>query len=720
MKQVVAEAGKVTVIDVPRPVCAENEVLVETRFSLISTGTEMWSVEATEAPGLGYVLRDTSKFEKAIRLAKRVFQTEGIGGLSDYIKSVRRPLFPLGYSVSGVVVEVGKQVMDLTVGDRVACAGEGRACHAEFVTVPRNLIAKIPDKVSFEDAAFTTVGAIALHGVRRSDARIGESVVVIGVGLVGNLVVQICKAAGCRVVAVDARQSRLELASKVGADIALQPTDPKLLEHVMHFTSGRGADSVIIAAATSSNEPINLAASLARDKARIVVLGRVGMSIERREYYQKELEMHMSRSLGPGRYDPVYEELGVDYPIGHIRWTLGRNMEAFLDLVSSGKLNLSALHSEKYPVESALQAYDSLKRDAAVAVLLSYGAAQSKEDEPTSKVVSVRSRKDSINVALIGPGNFAKETLIPVLRANPSFNLKWVVAHNPVHAMQVAQRYRFEKSGTDYEEVLRDPEIDLVVISTPNNLHFPMLIQAAKAGRAVFVEKPLCINSTELDEIVKVQKATQVPIFVGFNRRYSSLIRAVKRELEMLDPPFLVDYIVNADYIPASRWVQDPLVGGGRLIAEGCHFFDLFNFLFDSYPSAISATSTGIDASNVVTRDNFVATLKYPDGSIASLAYSALGNRAMKRERIHVFGQGVAMFLDDFFKLEIYRTNGTRRVKLRSQDKGHKAEFEQLAACLRGEDSTIINFTEAVMSTRLTLEVEKAIRSASESKGSQV
>lgn len=712
MKQVIARAGKVKVTDMPLPSIGENEVLVKTAFSLISSGTETWTIESTEPISTGELVKDQKMFEKAINLSSKVLHDEGISGLLDYAKFVRNPQVALGYSLSGTVVTIGKNVKDIAAGEKVACAGEGKACHAEFVSVPRNLIVKVPEKVSMQEAAFATVGAIALHGFRVSGSQIGDNVGIIGAGLVGNLMIQVAKAAGCRVVAVDLRSDRLHLASQSGADLTISSDDPMLLQKISAFSNGKGLDRVILCAATSSSEPINLAAKMLRDRGIITVVGRVGMDLDRKEYYQKELEVRMSRSLGPGRYDPIYEEKSIDYPIGYVRWTLNRNMEAFLQLIVDKRINVANLISSTYPIDSADKAYEALDKESKVAVLLSYE--NSKPDSSVSFIVrETKVVKGRINVALAGPGNFAKEILIPLLRRSGEYRLKWVISSNPLHAKQVAERFRFERFGTNYNDVLDDKEVDLIVITTPNNLHHPMVVQAARAGKVVFVEKPLCIRQEELDEIIKVQRETGAMIIVGFNRRYSPLVLKMKDEMNKLSGPFLLNYRVNADYIPLSRWVQDPEVGGGRVIAECCHFFDLFNFLLDSKSPEIEAVSAGINNSTSVARDNAVFTLKYPDGSVATLLYSSLGNRSMERERLEVFGQGKAFVIDDFKELRLYDGSSVSRLALGHQDKGHMSELMEISRLIHGEQNKVISFSDAVEVTKLTFIADSMLRNLS-------
>ncbi len=718
MKQVIAVAGKVEVADVPRPVCEENGVLVRTDFSVISTGTEIWTIDSTEPVSASDLVKDSSKLSKAVDLSRKIIREEGVSGFGDYLDYVRHPKFPVGYSSSGTITQVGRKVSDLSVGERVACAGEGKACHAEIVSVPRNLAARIPEGVSSRDAAFSTIGAIALHAFRQARLQVGEYAAVLGVGLVGNLVVQIAHSSGCLVAALDLKESRLSLAKSLGADISLHSDDPSLLQHVMHFTNGRLFDVVIVCAATTSSEPINMAARLLRSRGRLVILGRVGMDIDRKDFYQKELELVMSRSLGPGRYDIVYEEKGIDYPLDYVRWTLNRNMEAFMGLIEKKRVSVSSLVGGEYPLERATEAYSSLAGQEKVAVVLSYPHSQTETVQEfaivTKPLPAVTGR---INLALVGPGSFAKDVLVPLLRRNPDYRMRWVVSSNSVNAGKVAERYNFEKYTCDYSDVLKDAETRLVLITAPNNLHYPMAIEALKAGKPAFIEKPLCLTREELSEIQRVQKESGVPLFVGFNRRYAPQVLKIKELMKKLDGPFMISFRANVGFTPASRWVQDPEVGGGRIIAECCHFFDLFNFLLDeSFPEEILASSAAVNGSTSVAKDNLATTLKYKSGSVANLVYVSLGNKAMERERLEVFGQGASIVLEDFKKLSVFGEKPLV-MTLRAQDKGWKNELSELAKFVRGEKNSMITFQECVNAMNITFSVDEAVRKSPNDQG---
>ncbi len=720
MKQVIARAGKVVVAEVPAPVCGDNDLLVRTSYSVISTGTESWSIDSTEPLSSTDLVKDSSLASKAYKLSREVIRQEGISGLMDYADYVRHPELALGYSSSGVVVEVGKNIKDIVVGERVACAGEGKASHAELVSVPRNLAAKVPEGLELKYAAFSTIGAIALHAVRTGRVQVGDTVGVIGVGLVGTLVAQIAAASGCRVVCIDPRSDRLSLATQLGAELTLTTDDADLVAHISHFTGGVGLDAIFVCAATSSSDPLNMAGRIARNRARIVVVGRVGMEIERKDFYQKELSVLMSRSLGPGRYDPVYEEKGVDYPIEYVRWTLNRNMEGFMYLVQSKRVRLDELIGAEYPLESAAAAYLSLTKLSKTAVLLSYPTQQEKSSNETrgshattsasaSPAPSLTSVSGKIEIAVVGPGNFAKETLIPLFRSSKQYGLRWVVSSTPTHATRVAKRYRFEKSTCEYSEALADPSTNLVVITAPNNLHASMLETAMRARKVALVEKPLCINRQEFESIKELHDESGLPVIVGFNRRYAPLVRKVKERMGKLDGPFVITYRVNAGFVPASKWSQDPAVGGGRIIHECCHFFDLFGYLLGQGDPKISVNSAGINGSTSVARDNLSISLEYADGSLATLLYVAMGSKSMDRERMEVYAEGTSMVLDDFETLQIYGST-SETVSLGRPDKGHVSELAELAKLLHGQPSSVITTEQVFSATELTFRVDEEAR----------
>jgi phenylacetate-coenzyme A ligase PaaK-like adenylate-forming protein/threonine dehydrogenase-like Zn-dependent dehydrogenase len=523
----------ISVMEVPPPAYSDNEVLVANAYSVISVGTELSMITGSKRSSPLNVLKNPDLMKKALSYMRKSGIKKTLNAAREFQGSSATPI---GYSSAGIVIAAGKNVADIGLGDKVACAGAGIASHAEIICVPRNLIAKIPEKTSFEEAAFTTLGAIAVQGVRRADMQLGETTVVLGTGLIGQLTVQIAKAAGCRVVAVDTPE-RVDLAVRMGADLGLVIGKRNVENEVFNFTDGYGADAVIICAATSSSEPVNQAIRMIREKGRVVVVGSVGMNLERQPFYDNEGVFLISRSCGPGRYDALYEKKGIDYPIGYVRWTENRNMQSFLNLLKDKKVNVNALVDAVFPIDEAEKAYDLLIGDKKkpLGILLRYKPSlyvstieKTALSEETIEI-SPRKVKGKINVAVVGAGNFAKSILLPLISKIPDHNLKAIVTATGINAQQTALKYKAEYCTTDFKEVLEDNDVDLVMISTPHNLHYSMIIEAAKVGKAIYVEKPLCLNEDELDEIVKVVSETKIPLVVGFNRRYSRLSMKVAR-----------------------------------------------------------------------------------------------------------------------------------------------------------------------------------------------
>lgn len=713
MKQVFLKRKEVIVEDIPLPLCNENEVLVANAYSAISVGTERSVVTQGKGPSVISVLKSTALMKKALGYVKK----KGVREAVSAVRERREAFAPLGYSSAGVVMAVGKNVADINLGDRVACAGGGKANHAEVVAVPRNLVAKISEGVSFEEASFTTLGAIAMHGIRRAGRQFGETIVILGVGLLGQLAAQIAKAAGHKVIVIDKDSERVELAKKISANLGLVVGKHDIEKEVLYYTNGIGADAVVIYAATLSSEPANLAMSLARKKGRIVVVGDVGMSLKRLPFYERELDFLMSRSYGPGRYDPLYEEKGIDYPIGYVRWTENRNMQAFLDLLKNGKVNVEPLISAVFPVEEAEEAYELIVKGGKkpLGVLLKYDS--SKHFTTTGKVISVKRAieispriiEDKINVALVGAGRFAKVTLLPLMSKIPDYNLRAVCSTTGINAKEVALKYNAEYYTTDYKEILEDENIDLAIITTPHNLHYQMIIDAAKAEKAIYVEKPMCLSEEELDEIVKAIAKTRIPLVVGFNRRYAPLATRAKELLKQKHRPYLVNYRVNAGFVPRTHWVQDPEVGGGRIVGECCHCFDFFNYIIESEVESIRALGIPANNTTVISNDNVVGTIKWADGSLATLAYTALGHSDLPKERIEIYADRSSIVIDDFKNMELYGFKG-KGIRIKRQDKGHYQELVELAKLLKNEKSNIVSFQECVKAMKITFKIEKLLK----------
>jgi len=720
MKQLIQnyKTGELRLEEVPIPAIGAGGVLVRNVYSLISAGTEKMKLNLASKSLIGKAKERPDQLKQVVDSVKR----DGL--VKTYKKTMNRldTPTPLGYSSSGVVIAVGREVVEFQVGDRVACAGEGYACHAEVVFVPKNLCAKIPEKsafgveVSSGEAAFTTLGAIAMQGVRQADGRLGEHVAVVGLGLVGLLAMQILKAAGCSVLGIDIDPRKLQTALELGADAIAAAGSDDVENIVLDFSKGRGADSVIIAAATSSSDPVILAGQILRDRGKVVIVGAVGMDIPRKPFYEKELDLRLSRSYGAGRYDPLYEEKGIDYPIGYVRWTEKRNMEAFLDLLAQGKVNVEKLITHKFRIDDAERAYDVILGKTAeqpIGVLLEYAA----EVDAESKVTLVAEedyRKEkllsAVPLGLVGAGNFARSVLLPNMRDSNSVVLKGVATGSGINAKHVAQKFGFQYCTTDYREILDDPEVKAVAIATRHNLHARVAIEAMKKNKAVFVEKPLALNEGELVEVIAAWKENEGQLMVGFNRRFAPAVEEVKRFFQKRTQPFTINYRINAGFIPKDHWTQDPDAGGGRIIGEVCHFVDVAHFIAQSRPLKVFAESISANNDALVDNDNISVTIKFSDGSLANIMYLANGDSALPKERIEVFSEGSIAIVDDFKKLQLIRKGKIRTIKNRRQDKGHKKELQMFINALKNGAKMPITFRDSVIATYLTFMVKRSLQ----------
>jgi predicted dehydrogenase len=674
MKQVVQNmrSGQTMVIDAPVPKVGPGMVLVRTAASLVSAGTERHAVAFASKGLVGKALARPDLVRQVIRKARR-------DGVLTAVEAARnrldRPL-PLGYSSAGTVVAVGDAVSGVRTGDRVACAGGGYAVHAEFSLVPRNLIARLPRKVDFESGAFATLGAIALHGIRLGDAQVGERVGVIGLGVVGLLATAIAKAAGCEVFGVDLDPERVKRARKMGARAALRDEAETAAET---FTRGAGLDAVLICADTSSNDAVELAGAIAREKGRIVAVGLVGTELPRPVYYAKELSFIISRSYGPGRYDPVYEEGGVDYPLAYVRWTEGRNLEGFVRMMEDGVVDVRPLITHRFPIGMADQAYRLIQSEggeAYLGVLLTYEGPR-QEGMPGSRVeVSTRQPEPaaSVRLGVLGAGNFANAVLLPLLRRVPSVECIGLASAGGVSGASAARKFGFRYATTDEAQLLDDPEVNAVAVLTRHNHHARQTAEALKAGKHVFCEKPLALNWEELESVARALRRSGRTLMVGFNRRFAPMTARLHEVMEGAGEPLVMHYRVNAGYLPSSHWVHDPEQGGGRIIGEACHFIDLLTFLAGGPPIRVSAS--GLPNGDRYRDDNVVINLSFPDGSIGAVTYVASGSQSGSKERLEVFGGGRTAVLEDFRRLEAV-SGGRRRVwrdRLR-QDKGHLGEW---------------------------------------------
>jgi predicted dehydrogenase/threonine dehydrogenase-like Zn-dependent dehydrogenase len=710
MKQLFQDArsAEISVVEVPAPKLLAGCVLVRTAASLVSAGTERASSEFA-----GKNLLQKARMRPD--LVREVLSKVSRDGLLTTVSSVRNRLgqpSALGYSSAGTVVAVGEGVTDINPGDRVACAGAGHAVHAEFACVPRLLVAKIPsDAVSFDEAAFTTVGAVALHGVRLADAKLGDMVAVIGLGLLGQLTVQILKAAGCSVLGMDISGERAQLALRSGADAA-STSSSDFHDLCLLHSGGHGADAVLITAQTSSNDPVNLAGAVARNRAVVVAVGEVAMDIPRRSFYEKELDFRVSRSYGPGRYDVAYEQKGIDYPIGYVRWTETRNMQAFLKLLGDHKLDLHPLITHRFPIARAHSAYDLIMgktQEPSLGVLIEYPdyAEETRLVQVANHDRATDSQK-SIRLGLLGAGGFATGTLLPVIKRVGDVEMIVASAANGSHAQHAAAKFGFHSSATDEREILDNPAINTVVIATRHHLHAGQVIAALKSGKHVFCEKPLCLNEAELSEIAVAHDgltSTQPLLMVGFNRRFAPLALRMKNFLLAVREPLALHYRVNAGFLAPDHWLNDPQQGGGRILGEVCHFVDFLCFLTDS--CAVEVEARSLPNPGQYSHDNVLCSLRFANGSQGTISYLANGDKSYSKERIEVFGGGSVAVLEDFRRLELVRS-GKKHVSrsLLRQDKGHRGEWEAFVNAIRTGAESPIPFRDVVNTMLITFALE--------------
>jgi predicted dehydrogenase/threonine dehydrogenase-like Zn-dependent dehydrogenase len=682
MKQVIQDvrSGKTSLMDVPVPSPGPGMALVRTAASLVSAGTERALVEFAGKSLLG-------KARSRPDLVRQVLEKVQREGLLTTVEAVRNRLdqaMPLGYSSAGTVVSVGDGLHGFRVGDRVACAGGGYAVHAEYAIVPRNLLAKLPDNVDFEAGAFATLGAIALHGFRLPEPQIGERVAVVGLGLLGLLSVGIARAAGCSVLGVDLDPERVERAKNMGASAVVNPNAE---EAAAAFSQGMGCDIILICADTKSNDPVELAGKIARDRARVVAVGAVGMDIPRRTYYHKELQFIVSRSYGPGRYDPLYEEAGIDYPPGYVRWSEGRNLSAFLETLAEGTFDAASLISHRFDIEKAVDAYDLITgktRQSFLAVLLKYHQEQGASNEGIH-AVDLDNREIStsaqIRLGAVGAGNFATAILFPAIRKVKGVERIGLVTASGLKSAQVGKRFGFRYATTDEQEILHDERVNTVAVLTRHHLHARQVVAALNADKHVFCEKPLALNRDELNEISQALETSNRILTVGFNRRFSPFAVRLKDFLESVREPLVMQYRVNAGYLPLEHWLHDDAQGGGRIVGEACHFIDFLTFLNGSVP--VRVTTMGLPDEKRYREDNVIIHLEFANGSIGTVSYLAAGDRAFPKERVEIIGGGRVAVLDDFRRLEMV-ANGRRKVQrawLR-QDKGHRQEWEAFVQAL--------------------------------------
>jgi polar amino acid transport system substrate-binding protein len=709
MKQLLQNlrTGEAIVADVPVPTMQPGRILVRTAASLISAGTERALTELGQKTLLG-------KARERPELIGKVWEKVKTEGISQALEGVRDKLdqsHAVGYSAAGIVVECANDVADFRPGDRVACAGTDYASHAEVISVPRNLCMSLPEELTFEEGAFGTVGAIALQGVRLAEPTLGESVVVIGLGLVGQLTVQLLKANGCRVFGVDIDETRLQLALASGAEAACIPDDAK--EKIRRWSRGRGADACIIAAATASNDPIVLAGEVSRLKGRVVAVGLVGMNIPRDIYYQRELTLKVSLSYGPGRHDPEYEEHGHDYPVAYVRWTEARNIEAFLYLLAARRIAVSPLITHRFAINDAPRAYELIsgKTDKKyLAVLLTYETESEVERRiENAPAKSAARAAGQVGIGLIGAGGYAQKMLLPNFKAAGA-DFCAIASASGVSARDVGTKYGFKRFLSDASGVINDDEVNLIVIATRHGSHAELATLALERGKHVFLEKPLALDDVELDRLLDAAQRSEGQLLVGFNRRFSPFSIKAKAVFAERQSPLSILYRVNAGRIPREHWTQDAREGGGRIIGEVCHFVDLMQFLTDSAPQRVYAESIRAGVSDLVSEDSVFITLQFADGSNGVIAYLAEGDSSLPKERIEIFGEGKTFVIEDFRSATLYADGREKRETLRQQDKGQAEETRIACAVVAEGRAGPITLQELEATTRATFRIRDSLR----------
>jgi len=700
MKQVVQSyrTGELKVAEAPAPRVGDGSLLMATRISLISSGTERQLIDLAKASLAGKAMARPDLVRRVVRNIQR-------DGLQPTIEKVFAKLdtpIPLGYSLAGEVLEVGRRVGGVAVGDRLACAGAGLANHAEINAIPKNLTVAIPANVDDEDASFVTLGAIAMQGVRLAVPTPGDRIVVMGLGLIGLLTVQLLKANGCRVLGFDPNAARVSLALELGADVAVSDS---LAEAVVGFTNGHGADAVILTASSKSSEPINVAAEISRLKGRIVVVGLVGMTIDREPFYKRELELKLSMSYGPGRGDPSYEQGGQDYPLPYVRWTEQRNMEAFLALVADGKVTPKRLVTHRFAIAEAEKAYELMESGAPhLAILLTYPEAPKGLIERSIRLAPPPPKSDGNRVAFIGLGNYAKGVLLPALKKAGNVALTTVVTSTGVSAGHAGEKNGFAVIATDPAAALADPETDTIFVATRHDTHASLAAAALRAGKHVFCEKPLAITAEGLAEVIAAAHEAAGILTVGFNRRCAPLLIDAKKALEPRSGPLVMLYRINAGAIPGDSWIQRD-EGGGRIVGEVCHFVDALTFLCGSLP---------IEAQAITARDHADAVsilIRFADGSTGTIVYTSLGDQGVSKEYLEAFAAGRVVQLDDFRRLTI-TSGGKARVQKDAQNKGQRELVKEFLAATRGKRAAPISMAEIVAVTETTLAIEESLRTS--------
>jgi predicted dehydrogenase/threonine dehydrogenase-like Zn-dependent dehydrogenase len=721
MIQAILKKGRVTAQHVPLPSVSEGAALIKVLYSCISVGTETASVQASNKSLIKRALEQPENVKKVLHMAR----SAGISETFEKVKKRWEMGSDLGYSLSGIILALGNGIKDFKVGDRVACAGSGIANHAEYVDVPRNLIVRIPDDLGFGEASTVALGSIAMQGARRAEIAFGEYVLIFGLGAIGQIILQIAKNAGARVIGIDLDERRLKVGNENGADLVLNSKDSDIVKEVIHFCDGYGADKVVFTAATTSSTPLHQAFQMTRKKGKVVLVGVSGMQIEREDLYPKELDFLISTSYGPGRYDNQYERRGLDYPYAYVRWTENRNMQEYLRELAEGKIDLKDIIEEVYPVDRVEEAFDKLQGpNKPLLTLLEYNQnlpadLQTLYQEDSKVLVSSKiNRKEGIiSVALIGAGGFANDVHLPNLfRLKSKYNICAIMNKTPHKAKTIAEQYNAHYATCNIDDILNDKDIDLVLIATRHNLHGEYVLKALNAGKNVFVEKPLCIKEEDLKDIkefydlkLKTENSKLPLLMIGFNRRFSKYTQEAKKHTNNRMNPLLMHYRVNAGYIPLDHWVHGE-EGGGRIIGEACHFIDLFTFFTECKVKEIYTTTLTPKTKSFSPDDNRVIVLNYEDGSIATLEYFATGSKEFPKEYMEIHFDEKTIIIDDFKSIKGFGVK-VDEIKEHVSGKGHLNELAILSEVLQGKTAKWpIELWDMIQTTEVTFEIEKGDR----------
>ncbi len=697
MKQIIQDLkkGHTLLEEVPAPLVKPGQVLIRTTRSLVSLGTERMLVEFGKANFIQKARQQPDKVKQVMDKMK----TDGIKPTLDAVFNKLNQPLPLGYCNVGVVQEIGRGVSEFQIGDRVVSNGP----HAEFISVPKNLVAKIPDEVSDEEAAFTVIGAIGLQGIRLAKPTFGETFVVLGLGLIGLVTAELLKANGCKVIGIDPDPVKLELAKSKGITV-LNPKDGNdPVKVVLSQTDDIGADGVIITASSKTNDIIHQAAQMSRKRGRIVLVGVIGLDIQRADFYEKELSFQVSCSYGPGRYDDIYEQKGQDYPIAFVRWTEKRNFEAVLEALRTRALDVHPLITERVPLEAFDRIYGDMRKEGSIASILTYPSDSTFATRIAIPDVTVS--PTTVSLGIIGAGNFTSSTVIPALKPLDA-TIKYIASAGGLNAKILAKKSGATYATSDYRELLKDPEVNLILITTRHNLHAPMTLEALRAGKHVFVEKPLCLTMEELEEIKDTALERQKMVVVGFNRRFAPLAQKMKTLVG--EGPINIVATMNAGHIPPEVWVHDLQVGGGRIVGEACHYIDLCSYLTGSPVVSVCTNALGKDPQE--NTDNASILLKYENGTNAVINYFANGSKAYSKERVEVYSQERTLVLDNWRTLKGYGFKGFNRMKTR-QDKGHGRQFDLLVNSLKKGGDPIIPFESIYNTTKASLAAIESLKS---------